>query len=949
MQRLKPHLLTGILMLLSTFSQAENTAAVTKSENDTRHYHAMVLANGFKLLLISDENAQRAAAAVDVAVGSGDDPSDFPGLAHFLEHMLFLGTDQYPDADDYIQFVSAHGGNHNAYTAFNRTNYFFDIDPDHLHDGLKRFSRFFVAPRMDAAYVDRERNAVDSEYQSKLKEDGWRKLDVFKQATNPASSYSRFNIGNNDTLPSETVRSALLDFYKQHYHAENMAGVIIGRQDIATLKAWGEALFKDVPTAPEAASEAVSEIASQTNKSTSKTDNSNQAPSLFVAKTLPLMLRSQSVRDEKRLTINFALPYDASNDYSKSLQYISHVIGYEGQHSLLSALKTAGYATELYAGTGQRVNDEVIYEIGAKLTSQGASHPEQVLAIIFSYLDLLRQDTAGAKRYQELATVAKTNFLYQEKSDSIDMVSTAAQRLNRYPVQDVLAIQSIFTGYDREQITRYLAQMVPQKMVVHLSSPDFKSDDKTYYFSVPYQKKSFDLSAFETAVADLPTIAMALPKPNPFIAEKYALNAEKHVSQHEKRASGVEFYYRHDASFNVPRASVQVSLQPQLTLDDRQKTLMALLANVIDEQLTETLYDAAIAGLYGEIRAGETTIGVSLDGYDAKMALLLSDIIQALKTTPIQADVFMRVKAEYRRELTNALRKRPYEQTFTQQNARLMTHSSLPQARLAQIEQVTLQDVEQFRAEFFKSLAVRMLVYGNKTHVQSVAMAEKIETMLAEANLQSAWQKNSAVPLTDSETLTIKVPHNDHAISYFIQSDVGYQARAEAALLVKLLEADFFTQLRTEKQLGYIVFAYPRPIVDRAGIGFTIQSPVASATELQQHIKTFYQAFMPSLEKLTPAQFNNSRQLLKTELQQKPENLHAAASQYWRDIITSDKTENSQYAIAEALDSLELPTFVSRMQTRFGETGKRLVILAEPEETAMKTESSQKTGSSATQ
>ena len=81
-----------------------------------------------KVLLISDAEAERAAASLDVHVGSRDEPNGYEGLAHFLEHMLFLGTARYPSPDEYQQFISQHGGSRNAYTSFEHTNYFFEVN-----------------------------------------------------------------------------------------------------------------------------------------------------------------------------------------------------------------------------------------------------------------------------------------------------------------------------------------------------------------------------------------------------------------------------------------------------------------------------------------------------------------------------------------------------------------------------------------------------------------------------------------------------------------------------------------------------------------------------------------------------------------------------------------------------------------------------------------------------
>src|SRR5699024_834553 len=133
----------------------------------------------------SDSEADKAAAAMDVSVGSGHDPAAWPGMAHFLEHMLFLGTEDYPRPGEYQEFISAHGGSNNAYTAFENTNYYFDVVPEALEEALDRFSGFFVAPRLSPEYIERERNAVHSEYMMGIRDDARRAQDVLKAVVNP--------------------------------------------------------------------------------------------------------------------------------------------------------------------------------------------------------------------------------------------------------------------------------------------------------------------------------------------------------------------------------------------------------------------------------------------------------------------------------------------------------------------------------------------------------------------------------------------------------------------------------------------------------------------------------------------------------------------------------------------------------------------------------------------
>jgi len=71
-------------------------------------------------------------------VGSMNDPKDLFGIAHFCEHMLFLGTKKYPEENDYAKFLAENGGSSNAYTARDHTNYYFDVSPTQLRGALDR-------------------------------------------------------------------------------------------------------------------------------------------------------------------------------------------------------------------------------------------------------------------------------------------------------------------------------------------------------------------------------------------------------------------------------------------------------------------------------------------------------------------------------------------------------------------------------------------------------------------------------------------------------------------------------------------------------------------------------------------------------------------------------------------------------------------------------------------
>jgi len=97
-------------------SEVYDVGPVASSPTDDRSFAYIRLDNGLQVMLVSDPDAEIGGAALDVRAGSWYDPADYPGLAHAVEHCLFLGTLKYPGEAEYNAYLAAHGGSSNAYT-----------------------------------------------------------------------------------------------------------------------------------------------------------------------------------------------------------------------------------------------------------------------------------------------------------------------------------------------------------------------------------------------------------------------------------------------------------------------------------------------------------------------------------------------------------------------------------------------------------------------------------------------------------------------------------------------------------------------------------------------------------------------------------------------------------------------------------------------------------------
>lgn len=158
----------------------------------------------------AERGLRNAAAAMVVGVGSMSDPPECPGLAHFLEHLLFMGSEKYPQENAYDVFISKHGGSDNAYTEMEYTVYHFEIIQEYLAKALDMFAQFFTSPLMLESSVERELNSIESEFQLVKNSDSSRlqQLMCHTCGYSPAEHpFAKFSWGNLESLQESPKRN----------------------------------------------------------------------------------------------------------------------------------------------------------------------------------------------------------------------------------------------------------------------------------------------------------------------------------------------------------------------------------------------------------------------------------------------------------------------------------------------------------------------------------------------------------------------------------------------------------------------------------------------------------------------------------------------------------------------------------------------------------------------
>ncbi|MGS2717951.1 insulinase family protein [Eionea flava] len=863
-------------LLVSAISvDAYSSVTIEKSQVDDRQYHYLELDNQLRVLLISDPEADKAAASLDVHVGSADDPADREGLAHFLEHMLFLGTQKYPDAADYQAFIDNNAGSHNAYTSAQHTNYFFDIDAQQLEPALDRFAQFFIAPLFDAVYVDRERNAVHSEYQAKIKDDFRRGYDVYRQQINPKHPYAKFSVGSLETLanrPDDNVRDDLIEFYNRHYSSSQMALVVLGKESIADLQRMVVDRFQQIPLR--------------------EVDTSERIVPLFDSARLPFEVMIEPVQETRHMTMVFPIPSVKAYYREKPLSYIGSLLGHEGEGSVLSILKAQGWAEGLGAGGGEAGGGNATFSIRINLTEAGVKHRDDIRALIFYALRKIEQEGINAWRYKEEQQLAEIAFQYREKGRAINTVSQLADSMHEYPIERIMSAPYRYSRFDEALIREQLSLMTPDNVFVSTVFPGITAEKVTEKYQAPYATRT--LSADLVVLADDITARYQLPKPNLFVPSNIALFADGVASEHAvpkkvSLAGKSALWLQHDASFGVPKAHVFARLQSPLAASSvRNAAMNQLLIDIINDQLNENSYPASLAGLSYSLSPNSRGFDLSLRGYNDKMPLLLRMISAQLQKPQIPQDRFDQLKAELQRALSNSKKQTPYKQLFGQLPVSVFS----PYYADAEISQaltsITREDLHRFAASWLNGAEINALAYGNlnapavdvfkRTLIEWLLAGEMPlpeATVLAIPSLSAS--ASSVVP-----TVSVGVDHGDTAVGLYVQGATdSLDDQAKMVLLRQVLESDFYSSLRTEQQLGYIVFLTSMTIKEVPGSFFVVQSPSTAKADIQQAINRFLQESIA----LIPDDLSGFKRSVRTKLLETPQTLSAKAGQYWQDIL----------------------------------------------------------------
>ncbi|KAK9454555.1 Metalloenzyme, LuxS/M16 peptidase-like protein [Dipodascopsis uninucleata] len=880
---------TGGASLSSAMSSGMLSVVASQLERpelDNRSYKVIKLSNELEALLIHDPDTDKASAALDVHVGSYADPPELQGLAHFCEHLLFMGTKKYPKENDYSEYLAAHSGHSNAYTDTQDTNYFFEVGHEYLEGALDRFAQFFISPLFSVDCKDREIRAVDSENKKNLQSDVWRLHQIDRSLSNPNHPYSNFSTGNINTLstiPSSQgidVRNELLKFHERFYSANIMKLVILGREPLEQLEQWAVEKFSAVRNSGIAA------------------PKFEESP--LTQRELKKQIFAKPVMDEHALELTFLFPDQRALYKSHPGHYYSHLIGHEGPGSILNYLKKKSWANGLSAGASHVSDGTEFFNISVELTTEGLKNYDKVLVTVFQYLRMLQKTPPQEWIFEELKEVAAASFRFRQKSPASSTTSRLAATMQKpLPREWLLSGPTLYREFDEKEIARSAEYFDPDRFRFTLISKEVPGGfDKTEkWYGTEYRVEDIDTNLID-AVKNAPTNEeLHLPAKNNFIATDFEVD-KKDVSSPSRNPSliydtfGCKLWYKKDDTFWVPKANIYIAFRnPLATITPSNSVKTRLFVDLVCDSLNAFTYAANIAGLNFRLGMVQDGLYIGTDGYNHKILILLKTILEEIKNFKVDPERFEVIREKLEREYKNFDYAVPYQQIGFYTSYLLSERSWLNEEKIMELNSVTSKDLEAFIPDLLRQFDTEILVHGNLGKDDASNIAKMVNDTLKHRPLpQSLDVLARSLILPSKSGFSFKRSNRDEkninsCIEYFCQvGDItNKRQRVTLALLAQIANEPAFNQLRTKEQLGYVVFSGVRHTRTTTGFRVLIQSEKPT-DYLAARIDAFFDSLYNIINEMPDNEFQDHVKSLITKRKEKLKNLGEETSRYWNHI-----------------------------------------------------------------
>ena len=596
---------------------------VEMSINDKRTLKGFELDNKIKIIFISDPNIN--VSSCSIAVGAGYLQDKYPGTAHFLEHLLFMGSEKYPEQNDYHSYIQINGGYDNAFTADNMTCYYLELETTFLKKGIEMLSWFFRAPLLSEEHIKSEMEIIDSEHKKNILSDNWIMDDVFKNFIKSGSKYKKFGTGNLKSLENITKKD-IFDYYEQYYTTDNLYVCVVDSKNMENMINDYIHFFQDIPI-----------------KLSPKNSDRFSKDKLELIKNNLIYYKTSSDYP----IINYYLIFNVMEtdlvEYHL-IQFINYLIGTEYVESLGYHLKEKDIVKIFSSSI------EYFYDFSANINIQLIMIDEnenKMTQIYFLILELLGQIKNLSVEefitiYDNYRKIKTLGMLYDSTSDSVSVSNMVVENMIKGYVSEAIVRNYKVPEYSNLIYKKYkeILSDIKIKITTNINFKNIPTDDfiKSKWYSSSYFidnisfQKDINANTIKSLIGTKFNFNNIIGIKN-FIVKTNVPNANPDNSIipeliYESTKLHRKVYLMECNKYNKPFGSITVIRKNKLILDKYNKILLGIYAEICYRILNYYLETLDDYKLYFSMDIHKEYITYYYVGLDYELNFFISQIIK---------------------------------------------------------------------------------------------------------------------------------------------------------------------------------------------------------------------------------------------------------------------------------------------------------------------------------
>lgn len=903
-----------------------NTLPIHTHSLQSRKTSKIRLSNNLEAWIISDPLAEQSAGALLVNIGSWQDPVEYPGTAHFLEHMLFMGTKKYPVEDEFMSFISQGGGQTNAYTFTDRTVYAFSICHEKFLQAVDRFAQFFIAPLFNPSGLQREIHAINQENDKNLENDLWRGWMIFKETGNSKHPNHLFSTGNKNTL-ANIPRQIVKAWHRQNYSSDKMHLVLYSSLPLNVLEQLVVTTFSLIP------------------------NNESPLPTitepLMSSEQLGSILYLEPIQMKKQIEFIWELPEELVDDDTHSASLLAYILQSRAQNSLFEYLQKDGLIEDISASVLRLSKKQALFQLDIEATQKGITEIDSLIKQTFAVLQSLQQSLIPASLFEEQKALATLKYAYQHRTNAFNYVMKHVEGLLTEPLSTYPERTTVALKYDLEKITKLLSHLKLSNCLTMVIAPESLTGIiptcTEKWLGGKYNIEKLELSP--TSKSRVVSENAGIPMVNPFLPDQLQLiNTHKTYINKPcwdaklltKDKSGM-LYFLQDRHYLTPKVACYFGVKtPSLNPSPYSHMLFDFFLISLQDKLAPMIYQANEAGINLEATVTDLQLQIIVEGYSDKIDDVILKAFDTVNHFSLSPEKFARNKEKLLQTYYNRINRLPIFLSHEVVSHILYPHSHRTHSLISHLQELDYDSFNVFLQTCLQKNFIEGLISGNYTESDALLLWEKILRKVPQNEFHREKHYKKNILLLNSNNGPYKIIESTNrqgtALQLLLQSGpFSFETLASSKVFENIIKQPFFTTLRTQQQVAYIAHSNTELVENQLLHFFSVHSSTHHGDELLARFELFLEGYVKDFSaSISEENFIQVKEMLLQKLRVPPVNLfeftrklHALAFTYNGDFAFYDKL----YSALENLTYQNFRTYIISVLSR--NNGSRLAVIIE--------------------